>query len=290
MEGQIGRAMDVLQKNLPRLPPTNIPELLERSLRDIMQAGRSGRLDAHQAAALIDGTKITAGQRSLAALPIAQLQPLIRTTFSSRCSWALFTVEWMASLDHLFSLLHADRKEPRRVLEVCAGRGVLTVPMRSRGIEWTATDERPPSDANPEDVSRIGAVAALKAQLGESDSKPLTAVFWAWWSKPRAQKKRKAAATEDVSPGTAEAACEVDEDRQLAEFCSEAKIPMVFVGEPKGGITGSVALWESGPYEIMTAADFIVSAPGSNFEFCDVPNWHGFADRTFVILPKESRP
>ena len=261
----------------------------------------SGSLTASEAEQLIDPRRLVAGQRDLAAMPLDRLQPLVRTVYTSHATWALFTVEWMSSMKRLLDqLAEHSRQESstssrRRVLEVCAGRGALTRPMRARGIDWQSTDVNPPSASDAEAVTRCGALQAVQERLlaqrgaesgdgARCDQGDLTAVVWAWWSKPKvsSKKKRKAAGTssdEDEPPSPQPAA--LDEDRKVAECCMEAGVPVVFVSEPRGGITGSLSLWD-GSYTIVPAVDLVE-------DFVDVPNWPGFSDRTWVILPDRRR-
>ena len=80
-------------------------------------------------------------------------------------------------------------------------------------------------------------------------------VFWAWWSKDGAG------------------------DAHVAQHCWERGIPVVFVGEPRGGITGSVALFD-GPWTIQPLAGVAIDG-GPPFR--DLPTWTGFSDRTWLL-------
>ena len=276
-------ATDALSKALPGLPPTNIPELLERALRPYIESGLAGTLTASQAAELIDGEAIAKGQRDLASLPLDRLRPLMRTVFTSHATWALFTVEYLDSLQRLLRILCSSEDDAGKevdVLEVCAGRGCLTLPMRQRGFHWTATDAQPPSAAMAAGtVSQCGALQALQ----DCGAAAPSVLFWAWWSKPKAGKKKRKAANDDDAALAAERN-QVDEDRALAEELARRRIPAVFLSEPRGGITGSESLWEEGPYRIVPATELIEARMGAA-PFVDVPNWAGFRDRTYVLLP-----
>ena len=67
------------------------------------------------------------------------------------------------------------------------------------------------------------------------------------------------------------------EDRLVADWCLERSLPLLFVGEPRGGVTGSPSFW-SGRARPVLASE--VSAA-----FVDVPNWQGAHDRTWCIRP-----
>ena len=199
--------------------------------------------------------------------------PLLRHVYTQQVSWAIFTAEYLDSLHEL--LAHLARQSRIRVVEVCAGRGVLAAPMRARGIDWIATDASPPADAHSP-VQQSGALDAVRAH---SD---VSVVFWAWWS---SQRTSEANAEPEEQP----------EDRRLAEYCVSHGIPVVFISEPPGGITGSRALWD-GSYRIQPAAERVanhsrerrsVFAPHAEergeWGFTDLPQWRSVSDRTFVL-------
>ena len=269
-----------LRAQLPRAI-VSIPEVLERALTPFVTAAHAGTLTASQAAQLVEGSSVAASRRELAELPLEAVRPLMRQTFSRRATWALFTVEWLDSLQRLLALLHVG---DARVCEVCAGGGVLAQLMRARGVDWVASDANPPRGAQ-ELVVRQGALEAVAAQAS------VGAVFWAWWSKPRDATKRKHTGADaplraaaggggDADSGST-ASSIAPEDRRLVEACVARGIPVVFVSEPRGGITGSCELWD-GPYEVSSAAELCAAA---SIAFEDVPQWPGFSDRTFVVLP-----
>ena len=81
--------------------------------------------------------------------------------------------------------------------------------------------------------------------------------FWAWWSKDSAG------------------------DVDVAQWCVERGIPVIFVGEPRGGITGSSALWDNPSWTIRPTSGMSI-AGGAPFR--DLPSWSGFRDCTWLLL------
>ena len=228
---------------------TDLDSELEGLCAPSVTRARSGLLSAADAAGLTTGSLLEGS--SLADLPRDEMRMLIRNTFTSRVSWALFTEPWVASVSALLSRLIGGRRGA--VLEVCAGSGVLSSVMAARGFEWVATDRTPGPGSAAE------ARGALDSLLSFGERGP-AAVFWSWWSRNDA--------------GAA------DEERLVAEHCYSRGIPVVFVGEPRGGITGSSLLWD-GPWKITAAQDLLdVDAP----PFADVACWEGFEDRTWVLV------
>ena len=71
-------------------------------------------------------------------------------------------------------------------------------------------------------------------------------IFWSWWPRGDAG------------------------DAALAADCAARGLPVVFVGEPAGGITGSAELWERSPDTRPLAG-------------LTVPNWPGTRDCTWVV-------
>ena len=170
--------------------------------------------------------------------------------------------------------------------------------MRDRGLEWMASDAQPPSGAA---VARSGALAAVQA--AEVDM-----IFFAWWSKPKPNNKRKLGAA-DEHAGAEIGDSAVPEDRRLLEHCVARGVPCVFISEPEGGatrrvhpsaritkraqthqprarrvagITGSPELWR-GPYAVRPATELLDG-------FVDVPRWQGFSDSTWVVTPGGAAP
>jgi hypothetical protein len=279
----------------------SVPDVLEHVMGPIMEAAKAGSLTARDAA-LLTSADIVKETGELSEQPLDRVLPLLRHVFTRQVSWAIFTTEWMDSLATLISALtplDAKARPRRRVLEVCAGRGLLERPMQARGFDWISTDARPVSGAA---VAQSTALDAVQAHIEDTDL-----IFWAWWSKHEetARKDTAAAAAGDLD--------DKPDDRRLAELCVARGIPAVFVGEPKGGITGSSSLWE-GPYDIQLAGSVLertvhphredepqyqsedeAQAKGHGGQrrgegrgvgaFVDVPQWPGFSDRTWVIVP-----
>ena len=243
-----------------------LPERIERAVVESIHLGRAGMLTASHAAALVSG-EVVCSDPELAILPIDQLKPLVRQVYTRSVSWALFTTGFIDSLSAFLPLLGLDSNA--QILEVCAGGGVLASVMRNRGFQWQATDSRPPHGSAVSPAYALDALSACAPQL----------VFWAWWSKP---KRKQHELVLDEQP----------EDVRFVQECMTRRIACVFVSEPRGGITGSPELW-GGPWRIHAATDvFSKLAQGQGQDgthavpvFCDVAQWSGFADRTWVILP-----
>ena len=209
-------------------------------------SGRAGELSADDASRLTDVSLLDPPLSSSPARSMA----LVRNHYATTASWALYTTEWMDALS-----VYLLRRGITRVLEVCAGLGALTRPMTARGLEWTATDlhPRPTRTGQAEPICEpieCGARAAV------SKFSSAQAVFWSWW-------------TQD----------ELDEDFHVLWHCWERGVPVIFVGEGMGGVTGSTMLWSSGaPIEPLTTA-----AVREGDSFVDVPCWPGCSDRTWIV-------
>jgi len=121
----------------------------------------------------------------------------VRHYYTQNCCWCLPTVEWLDSLARVC--------QGRRVLEVCAGCGVIAQLMRYRGIDWTAVDIAPRSDAV------VGMWADEALDKYEHD------ILFASW----------------INNGD-------PLDANLACFGT----PMILVSEGYGGCTGSKHLWD----------------------------------------------
>ena len=172
---------------------------------------------------------------------------LLRQAFTHRATWALCTVEWM---DGVAAYIRTALGRTR-VLEVCAGHGVLAQPMRARGLEWAVTDsQQPPADLAV--GAPVGVSGALEAVRGSAV--PPEVVFWSWWDGK-----------------------ETDEDYLLCEHCWSAGIPVLFVGEGRGGCTGSAMFWSAG----MPLRRLVDVVPG----FVDVAQWEGCTDETWCLVP-----
>ena len=163
---------------------------------------------------------------------------LSRGLYQGEVSWFLFSSEWLDAL----ALLLKSRGHTR-VLEVAAGSGVLAAPMRHRGLSWRTTDARPAS-TGPTGDEPPEACDALSAVARHGDATDV--VFWSWW--PR----------DDAG------------DAALAAECAARGVPVVFVGEPAGGLTGSAELWERSPDPRPLAE-------------LTLPCWPGLRDCTWAV-------
>lgn len=146
----------------------------------------------------------------------------------------------------------AEMVEGRRVVEVGAGRGLLQPLMQARGIDWLATDRTPPTrlPGHPY-VMKRGWQRAMKAKWGAE------LVFTSWWP------------------------YENDDDCRIAQACVDRNIPLIVVGEGHWGCTGTKGFWDEG-------ADWKVHSMPEHF--CDVPQWSGIHDYTYVAIPRKSKP
>ena len=225
--------------------------LLEPTLRN----ARDGHLTHDEA------TELASGQLALRLLPKHAAFDdehhailLSRAIYQQAVSWALFSDEW---LDALATLLLSSGRT--RVLEVAAGSGVLAAPMQRRGLAWRTTDEQPShiglaAEQTPVDCD---ALTALERFGDETD-----VLFWAWW--PIGD----------------------EGDAALLAECARRRLPAIYVGEPCGGCTGSVALWSHDPApEPLFEARLGSAAPSGATPGVDVPQWPGMKDRTFVVHP-----
>jgi hypothetical protein len=179
-----------------------------------------------------------------------------RSFYCKAVSWAVYSTEFLDSMQRLLA--------GRRVLEVCAGRGVMSRVMRGRGEDWTATDLNPVTD----DVEEMDAIEAVRQYKPD-------AIVASW-----------------IPYGS-------DLDVQLAEVARELGIPMVVIGEGNGGCTGSEAFWnrsresyydwqaDDGEEEITNdSVDWSIEDLGSLFDwFVDVPRWDGINDYTSLVVP-----
>ena len=79
--------------------------------------------------------------------------------------------------------------------------------------------------------------------------------------------------------------------------CLEAGVPLIFVGEPQGGCTGSTMFWQGG-LPIRRLADVVATTedPAEEedeevqtalglWKFEDVVQWPGCHDSTWCVLP-----
>ena len=90
-------------------------------------------------------------------------------------------------------------------------------------------------------------------------------VFWSWWSRSEAH---------DANVGGY-----TSEERACAEHCHRLNIPIVFVGEAAGGITGGLQYWKGAPWTTVHARGLYADA---DEPLVDVSRWRGFDDCTWV--------
>lgn len=90
-------------------------------------------------------------------------------------------------------------------------------------------------------------------------------VFWSWWSRSEAH---------DANVGGY-----TSEERACAEHCHRLNIPIVFVGEAAGGITGGLQYWKGAPWTTVHARGLYAD---EEEPFVDVSRWRGFNDCTWV--------
>ena len=213
-------------------------------LEPTLGRAHDGQLTSAEANELASGLL---AQRLLPALKDdSHASTLSRALYQQHVSWCLVSSEW---LDALASELRSRGRT--RVLEVAAGSGVLAAPMMRRGLRWRTTDSHPTrvSGVPGEQVPvACDAQTALARFADEVD-----VVFWAWW--PR----------DDQG------------DADLAVACEARGLPVIFVGEPRAGCTGSEALWDREPAPQPIGFASCSESP------VDVPHWVGGRDRTWVI-------
>ena len=249
-------------------------EPLQRQLEPLLRRASSGQLLSHAEASALASGELSHGMLAASVAEgdglahafddIAHVATLSRALYQRAVSWALFSEEWS---DALAAYLHS--RGLTRVLEVAGGAGTLATPMRLRGLSWRCTD------AHPSQVAEAIAPEAYDAQAAlDRFGSAVDVVFWASW--PRA----------DVG------------DASLAEECVRRRLPTIFVGEPKGGCTGSDRLWElptlyCRPLSGGGACSPAGSTHGSTgsgghmsdapLASWDVPRWPGLRDRTWII-------
>ncbi|EOD05267.1 hypothetical protein EMIHUDRAFT_97183 [Emiliania huxleyi CCMP1516] len=245
-------------------PPFRCPcgDALKAPLRGLLSArlasARDGSLLTEaEAAELASGAMavrlLRAGGEGEAAAALEadprRSRALSRALYQDAVSWALYSAEWADAL-----AAHLRSRGCRSVLEVAAGAGVLAAPMRRRGLAWRTTDAAP---------SRVGLPAGLEPEACDAAAAlapfGVDAVFWAWW--PRGD----------------------EGDAALAEECARLGLPALFVGEPKGGCTGSDAVWE------RAGAPRPLSSEAEGLGGVDVPRWPGVRDRTWHVGRRGAR-
>jgi len=221
-------------------------------LRSLVERGRGGLLthdEYYHAYKLLRSIDFASAYRA-------------REYYTAQVSWAVFTVEWLDSMARLL--------KNNKVLEVCAGRGVLIDLMRKRGVAWEATETHIPVGGHPEIIQQ----EALEAVRGRNPD----VVFASWIP------------------------YESTLDQELMLLCKEKQIPLILVGESPGGCTGShtfgqdyVNEWdEEKGLKTCLAMPFWRKSMDTVFEqyglgdFYDVPVWDGIHDYTCVCFTGDS--
>ena len=232
--------------------------MLKRISEDVVEMARHGLMSTEVAQHLTSGTLLDECQAMEPMLDSAlahrrHVLDGLRFVYTSRVSWALFTVEWMDGLTRVLNAMGAQR-----VLEVCCGLNVLAGPMVKRGVQWTATERAPPNGREVSAPEVCGALEALSRHRLGSDDGP-DVVFFSWWSGE-----------------------ETDEDFLVVAECLENGVPVIFVGEGAGGCTGSSMLWTSG----LPIGRMYDTARQLGVAFVDVPCWDHCSDCTWVVDPK----
>ena len=185
----------------------DIPLLLQQACAATVSAAVAGQLTIDEALALTTG-EVLCNSAELSSLPLEQRCNLVRLHWSECVSWGLFTAAWQDSLAALIS----GRFGAKRIVEVCAGSGVLSYPMRQRGLDWMATDispstQRPWPGPATQRLSALDAVRELGPDL----------VFWAWWSRTRPA----VVPLEEAGGASAAPAATPPEDYQVVAHCRE---------------------------------------------------------------------
>ena len=181
-----------------------------------------------------------------------------RNNYAKAVSWSAYTSEFIDSL--------AKIVRGKKVLEVCAGNGVLGPIMRSRGIEWISTDEDPLSNhyivkksVSDTGTVRMDAITAIRTYRPDI-------VFASW----------------------------IPYESDLDTKIMEERIPMILVGEGYGGCTGCQEFWGHGKYNYDTEEydngkeiDYTIERAVDKFPgFQDVTQWDGIHDQTYIVTPK----
>ena len=175
------------------------------------------------------------------------LQWWLRPIYTSTVSWALYSKEYVESLQRLLQAV-TGREHPK-VLEVAAGKGLLgSLP------NWACTDEW----SQASHVLEMDALAAVEAH------KDADVLFASWLPY-----------TDPVDFALA------------SKWVGEMHKPMIIVGEGTGGCTGSERFWgirddtgDRAPtnYQVVRAYDIEEG-------FTDVPHWIFIGDSTYACLP-----
>lgn len=165
------------------------PKGSEQRVRTLVSAGQSGTLTKAMFYDIVGGGFLGAPDSFY-----------LRDVYVKAVSWSVYTTEYLEGLARLL--------RGHRVLEVCAGTGILAAHMQARGLDWKATDLEPVNDL-VEKVDALAAVSIFKPEV----------VFVSW------------------IPYTS------DLDGHLVDAATKHRIPLIVVGEGNGGCTGSGGLW-----------------------------------------------
>ena len=218
-------------------------DALNDCLAPILSTARAGGMSAAMARRLASGDAVVEVNEVFPHVARDALARRTRLAYHRDVSWPLFTSEYF---DALGETLRAHGRT--RVLEVAAGSGVLRDPMQKRGLEWVTTDSEPQDvstlpDGRPPPIRR-DATAALEAYGDAVDL-----VFWAWWL------------------------VNDEGDASIVRACAARGLPCIFVGEGRGGCTGSAALWVG--EQATTPRPLVIAS--------DVVQWPGVQDQTWVV-------
>lgn len=220
-------------------------EFRDEVMLELIEAAKKGAMSLREFDAFCDSVGICeaavwlrSGRPSLDHLPEKfrhAARHCARDAYTAEVSWAVYTTEYIDSLTKLL--------EGKRVLEVCAGRGILQPIMRKRGIEWISTDENPPAGA--EHVEGMNAHDAL------DNYRNMDAIFASW-----------------IPLGARWDVLLLD------------RPPLVLVGEGPYGCTGSDQFWDLVDELKLETYE---PAERYHEWFEDIPKWEGVHDYTLVI-------
>lgn len=164
--------------------------------------------------------------------------------YFTKNSWYLITVEYLQTLRLLTKGLS--------VLEVCAGGGHTSRLMNENGCKWIATDMNVGEGNHYGTIwnSNVVKMEALEAIVYFQPN----VIFVSWIP------------------------CESDLDISIASM----EVPVIMVGEGRGGCTGSDEFWKKYEGKVVSLDEY---DPSLN----DVVRWFGMCDRTWIIYPDKLR-
>ena len=264
-------------------PLTGLPleALVEVACARLIRKAHAGSLTA------LDAQRLTSGDilhecKVLGAVDLEYRGPIMRVlrhVWTRDVAWALFTTEWVDSIVRLLHriIVHGPAGEAQhasrtiRVVEVAAGSGLLATAMRAKGIDWSSSDSAKARDDRAHGCEQMTALETL-VEIETSKAPSPDVVFWSWWSRNEAHE--------------ANAGGCISEERAVAEHCHRLNIPIVFVGEAAGGITGGSQYWKDAPWTTVRASDYVDEGALIDHErlgpFVDVCQWRGYNDCTWV--------